>query len=260
MDLPEIRTQGGHGPRQPTWTPATETPQLEHGVIHVWRTSVTGTLSHQADPGRLLSIEELERSQRFVFERDRQRFVVVHSVLRRLLAGYTGHPPESLTFGSNRFGKPYLVGPGDIQSRYRFNLSDAGSLALYAFSCESEIGIDIEQIRPIEHLEIAERFFSPIETAELTGLSPDEQLSAFYTCWTRKEAYIKGHGKGLNMPLGDFSVPLSPGHDVGLVHCAEDNREGADWILYGLEAGDGYAAALAVQGQGHRVVCFDYGV
>jgi 4'-phosphopantetheinyl transferase len=240
------------------WRTAARAPALPDGAVHVWRLHVRDGAGDLNSLRRLLSAEEVNRAARFAFERDRCRFITVHGVLRRILAGYTGSSPESLCFASNSFGKPHLLDRGAAAPRVNFNLSDAGDLALYAIARGAEVGVDVEKVRPIEHLEIAERFFSSREAEALSGLPPDRQLPAFYTCWTRKEAYIKGRGAGLRIPLGEFSVPLSADLEAGKVHSAAGEPECAKWRLYGLDPGEGYVAALAVNRRPGDVVCLDY--
>jgi 4'-phosphopantetheinyl transferase len=100
-----------------------------------------------------------------------------------------------------------LDGPGDI----RFNLAHSGSLAVYGFARGCEIGIDVEECRPLRDLEsIARNCFSESETSHLLCLDvAEDRLQAFYRCWTRKEAYVKAVGEGLFYPLQRFEVTVS---------------------------------------------------
>jgi 4'-phosphopantetheinyl transferase len=45
---------------------------------------------------------------------------------------------------------------------------------------------------------------TPAEWDRIT--KADNQLNAFYTYWTQKEAVIKAHGHGLTIPLKSFEV------------------------------------------------------
>jgi phosphopantetheinyl transferase len=81
-------------------------------------------------------------------------------------------------------------------------LSHSHELVLYAVTNGWQIGIDIERIQAdLASEQVAERFFSPREVATLRALPPDLRQEAFFNCWTRKEAYIKAHGKGLSLNL-----------------------------------------------------------
>jgi 4'-phosphopantetheinyl transferase len=60
------------------------------------------------------------------------------------------------------------------------------------------VGIDVEYMRDnLDFIALAERFLSVQEHRTVSSLSGAQQKAAFYTCWTRKEAYLKATGKGL---------------------------------------------------------------
>lgn len=244
--------------RARSWEPAPPRPSLDGGEVHVWRAALARTASEVEALKRLLSEDELSRAERFHFPRDRSSFVVARGTLREILSLYVGLPPGLLRFGYNAFGKPELINaPG--RTPVRFNLSHAGGLALYAVAAGREVGVDVEAVResvPCE--ELAARFFSRRETAAMLALPAGERRAAFFECWTRKEAYIKGRGEGLSLPLDSFDVSLAPGEPAALL-AARDGRPGAArWSLRELTAGPGYAAALAVEGSGWRLRCWHW--
>ncbi len=100
---------------------------------------------------------------------------------------------------------------------------------------------------------IAERFFSAAEVATLRALPRELREEAFFACWTRKEAYIKARGAGLSIPLGSFSVTLAPGEPAALLDYPSSPEEIRAWSLRSLETVPGFAAALAVEGEGWRL-------
>jgi 4'-phosphopantetheinyl transferase len=109
-----------------------------------------------------------------------------------------------------------------------------------------DLGVDIEKIRLLEDMhQIADRFFCPEEAQELLGLPRAEQESAFFNCWTRKEAYIKAVGNGLSMPLNGFRVTLKPGDPVEFVHLGNDRQGAREWTLQNIAIAPRYAAAVA---------------
>ena len=118
----------------------------------------------------------------------------------------------------------------------------------------------MEELRPLPRAEqIAERFFSIPERTALKRLPPEQRVEAFFTCWTRKEAYIKARGDGLGHPLDQFAVSLVPGEPVRLWAAGDgDAREIARWSLGGLPPGPGYVAALAAHGRGWRLTSRDW--
>jgi 4'-phosphopantetheinyl transferase len=221
--------------------------------VHVWQVSLDRPDSSVRRLARLLSPDEGARAKRFVIDRVRRRFVVCRGVLRLILGRYTGAAPGQLRFTYGAHGKPALApGPG---GEVCFNVSHSDGLALYAVARGREIGVDVERLRPLPGAErIAERFFSIPEQAALQALPAERKLEAFYTCWTRKEAYIKARGDGLGHPLDQFAVSIAPGEPARLSPAGDgDGREIARWSLEGLPPAPGYVAALAGRGRGWRL-------
>lgn len=223
---------------------------LPTGEVHVWRASLQRPPQVLARMRGLLAGDEQERAERFRFERDRSRYIVGRALLRELLGRYLSIAPEELEFEYGEFGKPAL------RSGPWFNLSHSGSLALYAFSNDSEIGVDIElDDAGFSSERIAERFFSPPEVSVLRALPPDAQPSAFLACWTRKEAFIKARGDGLSLALDSFDVTLSPDVPAALVRTAWCGEEPGQWSMEDLsDSKAGYVAAVAMRGNGWHVV------
>jgi 4'-phosphopantetheinyl transferase len=238
------------------WELAPRSLRLSGGEVHVWRAVLERTPEEVEALKRLLSEEEVRRAERFHFAHDRSNFVVGRGTLREILSLYVGMPPRLLRFGCNAFGKPELTGP-PCETRVGFNLSHSGGLALYAVAVGRKVGVDVEAVRedvPCE--ELAERFFSRREAEALLALPERERARAFFECWARKEAYIKGQGKGLSLPLDSFDVSLSPGEPAALLAVRGDEGEAARWSLRELNAGAGHAAALAVEGGGWQLRCW----
>jgi 4'-phosphopantetheinyl transferase len=134
-------------------------------------------------------------------------------------------------------GKPRICGG----YRLRFNLSHSGGQALYALALDCEVGVDLEQIRPMPDCDsIAARFFSAAEVRDLLSVPPDQRVEAFFACWTRKEAYVKAVGDGLCLPLDSFRVSMLPSEPPQL----DATGDSHEWSLFDVSPGQGYAAAL----------------
>ena len=188
------------------WSPAPPaSPSLLADEVHVWR------LTLDRPPERFLELlepDEVERANRFYFERDRKHFVVARGFLRLLLGWYLHAGPKQLQFAYGAWGKPSLANEF-CESQLRFNMSHSHGVALYAVTQGREIGVDVEHVRAYFAGDyIARRFFSPHEVGDLRGLPEDDRVSAFFRCWTRKEAYIKATGRGMSQPLDGFDVTL----------------------------------------------------
>jgi 4'-phosphopantetheinyl transferase len=208
----------------------------------------------------MLSPQELARGARFHLTRDRQNFIATRAWLRMILARYLGCEPAALKFHYSENDKPCLDpsfadDPTFAEKKIEFNVSHSGTVALLAFARARAVGVDIEQVRDnFEPDAIAGRFFSEHEQRQLEGLSSSEKYLAFFRCWTRKEAYIKARGTGLSLPLDQFDVSIKPEDENALLATRPDASEAARWSLRGLQAGDGYIAALCVRGQGWRLI------
>jgi 4'-phosphopantetheinyl transferase len=187
-----------------------------------------------------LSEEETARAERFRFDRHRRAFVLGRAALRALLGSYLGMDAAAVQFVVGPHGKPALADPS---CALRFNASNSGDFAAYAFTSGCEIGVDIEQHRALRDFEnIARRFFSPEETAELLALSAAEITPGFFNCWTRKEAFIKALGGGLSIPLDSFRVTLRPGADARMI-------SPPGWMLHDFTPAPDYAGAIAYPGE-----------
>ena len=73
-------------------------------------------------------------------------------------------------------------------------------------------------------------------------------MSAFFTCWTRKEAYVKAVGGGLSIPLDGFEVTFGAGEAVRLVSASGAAGVGGDWTMLAIPSSPGTVAAVAVEG------------
>ena len=152
-----------------------------------------------------LSADERARAQAFYRESDQCAFVVAHAYKRLLLAAYLQTEPQALRFASTVTGKPFLIGRGLLS----FNLSHSSHWGVLALGSQN-LGVDVESpVRCRSSMEIAERFFAPVECAALTALPKAAQPAAFCRHWVAKEAILKAAGTGLVGGLSSFVVPAS---------------------------------------------------
>lgn len=186
-----------------------------------------------------LSSEERQRADSFRRPLDRRRFLAARGWLRHLLARQLGCAPGDVPKVTANGGKPRLA-----CSDLFFSASRTANVALYATSWGMDVGIDIEAIRTIANVDgIVARFMSPADQRELTSLPPAQRLPAFFQCWTRKEAYVKGIGTGLAFPAADL--------DVWVGGCRHATVSG--WSIHQLDVAPGFAAAVAATGPGEWV-------
>lgn len=180
-----------------------------------------------------LSSDELARARGFYFDRDRRRYIAARAILRSLLGRYLDRAPENLTFDYGSHGKPALAvksashGGQDGQREIDFNLAHSEGLALYAFTCSGEVGVDLEYMRDVpDWRQVAESFFSRRELARLHARPREIQRKEFFRGWTRQEAVLKAMGAGIGGAIED--------------------RVESRYRVYPLHAAPGFAGALAV--------------
>jgi 4'-phosphopantetheinyl transferase len=225
--------------------------RLAPGEVHLWQIHLLGSDEEIVWGRSVLSADEIQRADRYYFERHRRSFIVARSALRKILSTYLNVLPRDIAFSYGEKGKPNLA-PGLAGSGLNFNLSHSGDYALLAVTQQSCLGVDIEFIdheRTSE--EIAARFFSPGEVDTLRAVPLAERAEAFFSCWTRKEAYIKAVGDGLSIPLDSFDVAFGPGVEPALLRVHAPPYEG--WRMYDILSPPGYAAALVIEGEKHEL-------
>lgn len=185
-------------------------------ACRLWHVDLDATTAVQSSD--CLSDDESARATRFVFERDRRRYVAAHVALRQTLAMVTGKAPAELTFELGAFGKPALAG----QTTVHFNLSHSAGAGLIAINDSSNstspsninanatevgVGVDVEVLRPMSYSSaLAAEYFTLAEQQGLTATAPPDRDLAFLTCWTRKEACLKALGLGLSIDTRSFEV------------------------------------------------------
>jgi len=240
------------------WCAPPETMTLGENEVHVWRASLERPCSEIEALKHHLAEDELARADRFHFQRHRTHFIVARGLLRTILSRYLKMEPSRLRFRYGPKGKPELA--GDTSRRgLRFNVSHSHGLALYAVTEDREIGVDVERIRSdVAGQKIAERFFSPREADALRQLPAEVRQKAFYTCWTRKEAYLKAIGEGITLRLDQFEVSTTPGEPAVLLSINGDSKEASYWSLKELNPERGYVGALAVKGHDWHMRCWNW--
>jgi 4'-phosphopantetheinyl transferase len=166
--------------------------------VEVW----TAQLGDDQIDEAVLSDEELARAEHLRHVRDRVRFLAARTILRRLLSGYGAVAPEAIVLAASPAGKPSVKGvPG-----LHFSHARSGDLGAFAFAA-GPVGVDVERIRPFAERDlVAEQFFSQRERAHLRELRDEAADTAFFRCWTRKEAYLKAVGLGIAHGLAAIDV------------------------------------------------------
>ncbi len=221
-------------------------------------------ISEQESPVNLdvlypvLSNDEKQQLAAFRINKHAKLWGYTHAWLRLILEHHTQVAASQLCFAKNAYGKPYIsnnvsnnISNNDgnkVATFPQFNISHSEQRALIAVSKHVDIGVDIEFAKPyIQTTKLAKHYFSNDETQAIQSLRSDEQQAAFFTCWSRKEAFIKAMGLGLSMPLSDFSVSVEPTKPAQLLRVNYQNEHPSNWCLHHIEVPSGYFAAVALR-------------
>lgn len=194
----------------------------------------------------VLDDEERTRLARFVFPRDRDRYLASHVFLRAVLARLGDVDPASLRFSKGPHGKPALDPACVPGSAPAFNLSHSAGRALLAIvPGATEVGVDVEHWRPERRFAgIAERNFSAPECEYLSRAGPAGRVAAFYRVWTLKEAYVKARSTGLTLPLHGFRFDFGTRGDLSLAAHSDVDAAPGRWHCAAWELPGGFSAAL----------------
>jgi 4'-phosphopantetheinyl transferase len=221
----------------PTYTP------VVHHAAHIYVAPVASM--QPACLEDVLDSGETARSARFRSEPARRRFIGGHVLLRTVLGEFVGVAPQKLRFDHGPRGKPRLANnPADS---VWFSLAHSGELAVVAISATSEVGVDVERIRPIpEALKIAERAFDSSSCTALRETAPEHRDATFLRCWTRLEALVKAAGCGL-VPLLEQTEELRRAGRIVESLGDDHGRRARLFEVIDLPLGSGYVGTLAAE-------------
>jgi 4'-phosphopantetheinyl transferase len=197
---------------------------------------------------QLMTDAERAQEQRFYFADDRKRYLVTRAMVRTVLSRYEAVAPADWVFATNRYGRPEVANLGGTRCDLCFNISHTRGLIALGVTRGRALGIDVENMeaRPAS-IGVANRFFSPAETAELSRLPPERQPDRFWEYWTFKESYIKARGMGLSLGLDRFSFEYPRERDVRLTIDPELEDQASRWSLWQFRPRPDYLLALCAE-------------
>lgn len=164
--------------------------------------------------------EEISHARRFTHTMDAIRHLIGRALVRRTLRAALGQELPA-GFSHTRWGKPFCPSAAIF-----FSIAHSGNMVWTAFCRSAEVGIDVEETRDIPDIPGLAARLHPEENAAIRALPPEERHTAFYRCWTRKEAVLKATGKGLSLPLDSFQVHTGPGEADWIISVPEDGVPG----------------------------------
>jgi 4'-phosphopantetheinyl transferase len=201
-----------------------------------------------ADDLALLTAAEFARAQRFAFDRDRSAFATARAALRRILGAELGVAPAAIELEAERAGRLRFR---DVALRnLDFNVTHSGALAAIALARGRRVGIDVEShAHRAGTADLVPTIMGPREQAMFRTLHGEAFTSAFFDCWTRKEAIVKATGIGISYPVATLDIPMLDGiQDLEL-----PVAESAMWRVVTLSPIAGYSMSVALMGAGGEV-------
>jgi len=203
----------------------------------------------------LLDAGERARCATYARAADRARFAGGRALARRAVAAELGCDPHEVRLDARcavcgeAHGRPRVLGAGD--GMLDLSIAHAGERVVVAVARGAGVGVDVEPIGPFEDLTgAAAGVLAPAERAVLAALPASERAAAFFGYWTRKESLLKATGQGLTVEPATLHV--APPDEPAALIAAPRPLDPARVHLRDLDAGPGYAACLALLGDGDR--------
>lgn len=216
--------------------------------IYLWYFYIDKLLSKYKKFYDALLPSEKVRASRFIFERDRQRFVISHGVLKELLIKHFSIQTIA-RYEYNEFGKPFL--PNRL---FSFNLSHSKNVGACILGCKVELGIDVEYLCKINWRNISTNILSKKETSCINNLKErSTQQSAFTSMWTQKESVAKALGCGFSIPFTNITSSPYLGKHISFT---KKNNIIERWFVYKFLLDNCYFISAACS-HGNITLCFN---
>ena len=246
------------GVKKCDWETLDGFPDLSENQVHVWRVSTVDFSHRTQEFEHLLSETEKKRASQFKYEESKENFIICRAALRFLLSRYLKETPASIGFFQNQDGKPAITDTYH-QHNLEFNISHSNEICLIAFSQNLELGIDVEEIRPIGELEdMAKSFLSKRELAAFNSCTPEKKPIKFFDLWSAKEALLKAIGCGLMIQPNQIEIEEILEKKKFSVQYRSNVIEMPHIEMIALNGLGGYAAWLVVAGEVGKISKFRF--
>lgn len=226
--------------------------RLNPGQLHIWFFSVTQS-SLILEARSCLSSEECAHVEHLTIEKSKKLYIASYGIRRILLANYLGISSDDLIFQTNEHGKPSLNYNAMLQREtsfstdmsIHFNISHSGEYAVFIFSLDSPIGIDIQQVHPSSCEEmIVKRMFHPNEQMLFSTLTQEKKTNLFYRFWTIREAFLKALGCGFSMPSNTFCIEYDKSSE-NYYKITKSPEDYSLWRIKSIPAPENYMCSIA---------------
>lgn len=168
-----------------------------------------------------INVEKRDKINRFKNEKDMLRSLISDVLVRGIICSKLHIKNYEIIYDYNKYGRPRIKN----KVNFHFNISHSGKWVVVVIDDEI-VGIDIEEIKEMEYLDIAKRFFHQNEYNWLLIKNGKEKAEGFFKLWTAKESYVKMQGKGLTIPLDSFSLVVDLYGDIYMKDTYDHNLKG----------------------------------
>lgn len=145
-----------------------------------------------------LSVEEQTRIRNYHRIEDRQRALLGVLTVLYMFRQYYPNVEALKWYRRDKRGRPYVEASSVWQGD--FNISHAGSWIVCTMTAKGKVGVDIEELRPLD-VAVALACLTTKEYILLLQQTKADRWTFFYERWTRKEAIGKAIGTGLLTPV-----------------------------------------------------------
>jgi 4'-phosphopantetheinyl transferase len=219
---------------------------MEIGAVALW-CAYPGDLQAEEvlrECAALLDEAERARAGRFRFERHAGAYIASQALARIALSHEHPLLPAAWRLSANAYGKP----SAEPECGLRFNLSNCDELVVCLVARGAEVGVDTEPWgRANEIAALAPEVFSRREQEQLAALPEAERPDRALSLWTLKEAYIKARGRGLSLPLGQFSFVFGGAEGIRLKAEPDVDEEPGRWRFCLLDHAEHRIALMVEQ-------------
>ncbi len=172
-------------------------------MVNLWLGELNPCVEYQQSYFQWLDEEEKRHVAALHNDAVRSRYVQVHGQLRLILGELVNEQPEKLRIAKSEHGKPYLVDfPG-----LEFNLSHTADHFAIAATHNCLLGVDIEACKSrANFIGLVNKCFAYEEKIYWQQLPESARITEFYRLWTRKEAFVKATGQGIQLGLNQCVI------------------------------------------------------
>lgn len=239
------------------WKSATtqDFPTLKSDDLHLWWLPLT--LGKQESDAALTLLSDIQRDKyhRRMTPELKQAYLAGRYYLLTLLGLYTDCSADHVELSYSRLNKPYL---SHKEINLEFNFTDTqyqnDHFGLFGFARAKAVGVDIEsRHRKIELRKLIDRRFTQNERNYIIQADNAINKTRGLSVWTRKEAYGKATGQGINFQMNEQNL-------IGLVKTPAEQQQASlkpynfedkdaqKWRCLTVNLGDNFVASCVHAG------------